>query len=149
LIFTNDILHKLKDLDSKYWVIFMRNYPTLVDESLPFNDNGLCDTAIEVRMLLTKLGETATKRMIYIGFDLVYPFDNLLDWYSWASKIRINKIPHEEYSTIAERISSEIAIMERYLNDNSWDDYKRLTEDIFSTGKHRSKYPKILALTES
>ncbi len=134
-----EILNEFKTLDDEYFKEFVEHYPEpdIGIEKNEFCPHELYEKAIEVQALLTMLGETATDRMKYIGFDLLYSFDNPVDWYNWKENIKKRKVPHSIYFSIAVRMESEIKRMQQYIKKNSWDTYCALSESDFLVSKER------------
>ena len=136
-----DILNEIKVLDKEYFDIFMKEYPLLISKEKEqiFGSAELIEKAIEIQVLVTLLGETALKRMNYLGFNYIYPFDNPVDWYNWKENIINNKVSHTIYLSMSLRMVSEIKRMESYLERDNWDAYNQLSESEFLTSKNRYK----------
>lgn len=137
-----DTLTKIRELDKEYWRKFLDNYPTVhyKKDKLFLQDSELCDLSLKVQTLLTMLGDKATARMMYLGFDLVYAFDNPVNWHSWASKIIDNNVDQSNYMTISTEIESEFKRMEYYLENSAWNVYNDLPTELFIDYKSKTKY---------
>lgn len=128
-------LDKLKMLDDEYFKDLMEYYPKIfMKEDTPV-PNNICEKAINVQTLLTMLGETAFARMKYIGFDVLYPFDNPIDSFSWKENVKEKKVPHTLYFSISIRMESELKRMHQYIANDAWDAYCALSESEFLVSK--------------
>ncbi len=90
--------------------------------------------AIEAQVLLASLGQTAVQRLNYVGFDLLFPFSNPVDWYNWKIMIK-EKISAIQY--ISTRVATEFQRIEMHLERKIWDRYCQLSEAEFSVPKGR------------
>ncbi|NIC38633.1 hypothetical protein HBJ58_18325 [Halomonas desiderata] len=127
-------LASLKELDARYFKKFNECYPLYVSEEAErvFGPSELYEMAIEAQVLLTLLGDTAKDRMNYIGFNMLYPFSNPVDWYSWKEKIKDRKVPQSIYFSIGVRMEAEFNRMEQFVERNAWEEYSKLSSSEFS-----------------
>lgn len=134
-------LKKLQELENEYFKLFNKFYPTFYDESKGgiFGPNELYEMAIEVEVLLTSLGPTAVKRLMYIGFDLLFPFNNPVDWFNWKTLIIEKNVSHTIYFSVSTRVATEFKRIELHLENDTWDNYCALSESEFSSSKERYK----------
>jgi len=134
-----DKLQKLKNLENEYFKVFNKCYPTFYDESkgAVFGPSELYKMAIEAEYLLACLGRTAINRMNYLGFDMLFPFNNPVDWFTWKTFIKENSIEHTVYFSISIRLATEIKRMELHLENDAWNEYCELSEHEFSVSKSR------------
>jgi len=132
-------LLKLKELENEYFKKFNQFYPTFYDENKGgvFGPSELYEMAIEAEVLLTSLGKTAVKRLQYLGFDLLFPFNNPVDWYNWKIFIEEKKINHTIYFSVSTRVATEFKRMELHLENDTWESYCELSESEFSVPKER------------
>ena len=109
------ILETFQIAHDKYFDLLLKNYPTIPTKD-PFAEFGppeLCDFAIEVQSCAISLGPKALERLYHLGFDILYPFDNIVDLYNWRAKVKKERIDHTIYSSIAIRIDAELKRMKR------------------------------------
>ncbi len=125
------VIDKFEELDTKYFEQFCKNFPK-VNEEVGFGPNELFEMAIQAQVYLTELGVTAKNRFQYLGFDMMYPFTNPVDWYNWRSEILKKEISHTIYFSIGIRISSEIKRVKKHLEKDCWDAYCQLSPSDFS-----------------
>lgn len=134
-------LKKLREVENEYFKLFNKFYPTFYVESKDgvFGPNELYEMAIEAEVLLTSLGPTAVKRLMYIGFDLLFPFNNPVDWFNWKTLIIEKNISHTIYFSISTRVATEFKRIALHLENDTWDNYCALNESEFSSSKERYK----------
>ena len=132
-------LSKLKALEEEYFSKFNQYYPGFYDQKPGevFGPNEIYEMAIEAEVLLSELGSTAVKRLQYIGFGLLFPFSNPVDWFNWKTAITERRISHTIYFSISMRVVTEFKRMEIHLQNNTWDKYCELSESEFSVSKNR------------
>jgi hypothetical protein len=135
------ILEDLKSLDDEYFKKFMEFYPLYLTKEKEgiFGPSELFEMAISAQVLLTELGDTAIARMKYLGFDLMYPFDNPVDWFNWKEEIQKNNVPQSVYFSISLRMSSEFNRMFQHVERDTWDVYCQLSGNEFLVSKERYK----------
>jgi hypothetical protein len=135
----DNALKKFKELDGNYFKKFNEYYPLFLSEEKQgiFGPSELFEMALEAQVLVAILGDTAIRRMNYVGFDLLYPFNNPVDWYNWKEKIKERKVPQSIYFSIGIRISAEINRIEQFLEFDAWDSYSRLSSSDFSVSCDR------------
>lgn len=136
------ILETLQSTQDKYVSLLMKSYPTFPSDSLyaDFGPPELCDLATQAHACAVALGTTATKRLFYIGFDVLYPFDNPVDLYSWRSNTKNNRVDHAMYLSIALRIDSEIKRMRQIIQFGGEAAYDELPTDLLLVSKDRYEF---------
>lgn len=142
------ILDALQAAHDKYFRLLLENYPLFPKEG-PFADFGppeLCDLAVEVHSCAIALGPKARERLFYLGFDLLYPFDNPVDLFNWRVRVKKENIDHTTYASIAIRIDSELKRMRRVFALGGEAAYEVLPDDAFLVSKNR--YKSVAAPTE-
>lgn len=134
-------LKKLREFENEYFKLFNKFYPTFYVESKDgiFGPNELYEMAIEAEVLLTSLGPTAVKRLMYIGFDLLFPFNNPVDWFNWKTLIIEKNVSRTIYFSISTRVATEFKRIALHLENDTWDNYCELSESEFSSSKERYK----------
>lgn len=144
-----DVVEELKGLDQEYFKLFMEYFPSCLTKEKEgiFGPTDLFERAIKAQTLLTMLGETATRRMNYIGFGLMYPFDNPVDWFNWKEEVKKRNIPISVYFSISIRMTSEFNRMRLYLEGEAWEQYTSLSESAFLVSKDR--YSELFSTEES
>ena len=132
-------LTKLRKLENNYFKKFNEYYPGYVSSEKEgvFGPSELYEMAIEAQVLLTSLGVTAVKRLNYLGFDLLFPFNNPVDWYNWKELVKKNKIHNTMYFSVSTRIATEFERMEQHINNGTWESYCNLSESDFSVPKEQ------------
>lgn len=132
-------LRALRELENKYFQKFNQFYPTFVSKEQEgvFGPSELYEMVIEAQVLLASLGQTAVKRLNYVGFDLLFPFSNPVDWYNWKIMIKEKDISHTIYFSISTRVATEFQRIEMHLERKIWDSYCQLSEAEFSVPKGR------------
>jgi hypothetical protein len=90
--------------------------------------------------LLNSLGKTAKKRFEYIGFNLLGPFDNPVDHYNWREFVKKRQIHNTIYLSIITRIDSEIERVKKFIENDSFDMYHKLSESEYLTSKDKYDY---------
>ncbi|HFE37184.1 MAG TPA: hypothetical protein ENK06_02035 [Gammaproteobacteria bacterium] len=132
-------LTKLRRLENNYFKKFNEYYPGYVspEKEGVFGPSELYEMAIEAQVLLTSLGVTAVKRLNYLGFDLLFPFNNPVDWYNWKELVEKNKIYNTMYFSISTRIATEFERMEQHIKNGTWESYCNLSESEFSVPKEQ------------
>ncbi|ENG7521923.1 hypothetical protein ABVD55_005160 [Vibrio harveyi] len=132
-------LRALRELENKYFQKFNQFYPTFVSKEQEgvFGPSELYEMAIEAQVLLASLGQTAVKRLNYVGFDLLFPFSNPVDWYNWKIMIKEKDISHTIYFSISTRVATEFQRIEMHLERKIWESYCQLSEAEFSVPKDR------------
>jgi hypothetical protein len=134
-----DILKNLKRAHDEYFKLFLSTYPTKhpITEQSRFGDPHTCELATAAQAYLIALGSSAQHRMIRLGFDLLYPFNNIVDQYNWRSKIILDDISFTTFASIAIRIDSEIEIIEKIISMQCLDNYNTIPETLFAQSKSR------------
>jgi hypothetical protein len=134
-----DILNNFKRAHDEYFKLFLSTYPTTppITEHSGFGDPHTCELATEAHACLIALGSSAQNRMIRLGFDLLYPFNNIVDQYNWRSKIISNEISFTTFASIAIRIDSEIEIIEKIISMKHFENYEAIPETLFTQSKSR------------
>lgn len=135
-----NILHKLKQAHDEYFKLLLDTYPTKhpITEDSSFGNPRSCELAVEAQSCLVALGVGAQNRMIAIGFDILYPFNNIVDQYSWRKNVIAKDVSFTNFASIAIRLDAEIQIIENILEMDAGDQY-----DIFPTGmfiESKSRY---------
>jgi len=140
----NDIESKIdefKEHSDSYFKLLMENYPKQSgadwEDAGLFGSQELYERTIEAQMMLARLGETAVSRMMYIGFDFLYPSHNPVDWYDWREKILTRKVPTSIFLSIGLRIDSEFKRMSLHAQGGCWEAYCLLSESEFSVSEER------------
>lgn len=132
-----ETLNELRELQDQYFERFLKEFPFLNKSGniIPCDSNSLFDLVIRAQVLVSILGETARKRLNHIGFDMLYPVDNSVDWYLWAVDVQENETSHTIYCSIAMRIDSELSRMAHFIEKTKWDEYQKLPSDEFLVSK--------------
>ncbi|MEZ8778560.1 hypothetical protein AB6D85_13150 [Vibrio splendidus] len=132
-------LKKLRCIENDYFSKFNEVYPTFVSKEQEgvFGPTVLYEMALEVQVIVASLGPTAVKRLNYIGFDLLFPFNNPVDWYNWKEMIKEKDINHTIYFSISTRVTTELKRIEMHLERKLWNDYCQLSDSEFSVSKER------------
>lgn len=143
------IISKFKQAHNEYFKLLLETYPTKhpITEDSPFGNPRACELAIQTQSCLIVLGAGAQNRMITIGFDLLYPFNNIVDQYNWRSKVIKEEINFTTFASIAIRIDAEIQIMERTFEMDGHNQYNALSDEIFI--KPKSRYLDLLSPTST
>ncbi|WP_371181106.1 hypothetical protein [Xanthomonas sacchari] len=139
-----EIICKLESAHNEYFDLFLKNYPKQSDEDnyRDFGPAKLYELAIEVHACATALGPRAFERLHYVGLDFLYPFDNLVDFYSWRVNVKKNDVSHTIYAAIAIRIDSELQRMRRILELGGDIAYDALQKKAFLVSKNRYEITK-------
>ncbi|WP_339531991.1 hypothetical protein [Pseudomonas mucidolens] len=134
-----DVLKKLKLAHDEYFKLLLSTYPTKqpITEHSGFGDPRACELATEAQACLIALGSSAQNRMIRLGFDLLYPYNNIVDQYNWRSKIIADNISFTTFASIAIRIDSEIDIIEKLISMEHSENYDTIPESLFTQSKSR------------
>jgi hypothetical protein len=132
-----DNLTKLRELENRYFKKFNECYPGYIplEKEGVFGPSELYEMAIEAQVLLTSLGGTAIKRLNYVGFDLLFPFNNPVDWYNWKELVKKKKIHNTMYFSVSTRIATEFERMEQHITNGTWESYCKLSASEFSVPK--------------
>jgi hypothetical protein len=125
-----EILDTLESAHGEYFRLLLKTYPARPGApSAPAAEFGppeLCDLAIGAQSAAIALGPVAIRRLIHLGFDLLYPFDNPVDLFNWRVHVREQRIDHSLFAAIAIRIESEIKRMRLVLKMNGEREYDAL-----------------------
>ncbi|WP_155416961.1 hypothetical protein [Chromobacterium violaceum] len=133
------VIDLLQTAHDKYFDLLLKNYPTLSSKA-PFEGFGppeLCELAIEAHSCAIALGPAIRERLFYLGFDILYPFDNPVDLYGWHSYVKENNVAHSVYASIAIRIDSELKRIRRVFVLSRGAAYDAVPPDIFLVSKER------------
>ncbi|MFW9266218.1 hypothetical protein ACLK1G_03365 [Pseudomonas sp. NR3] len=133
------ILDAFEAAHDKYFHLMLEHYPTFrtAEPNGGFGPPELITLAIEAHSCAIALGPKALKRLCYLGLDVLYPFDNIVDLYNWRVKVKKEKIEHTTYASIAIRIDSEIDRMRRVFSLGAYDSYEALPTEEFLVSKLR------------
>ena len=136
-----DILNKLEKCLEKYFSIFIEYYPDALSmkDSRDFAPGDLYQLTIEAHCLTAILGKSCVERLNYVGFDEYISFDNPVDWYNWAAKVRELKIPKEVYLSISIRIDSELKRIRFLIENEQFNSYENLKYSNYLKPKERYK----------
>jgi len=131
-------LDEFKEASDTYFKKFNEFYPLFKKgvEGI-FGPSELYELALKAQCLVGMLGPTATRRLKYVGFGMLFPFDNPVDWYEWKEAIVRRSIPQSIYFSIAIRLDSEIARIRFFLDRGKWDDYQLLSDSEYLVSKER------------
>lgn len=134
-----EIVKKFKSAHDAYFKLLVENYPTTspVTEDSRFGKPQACELATEAQACLIALGTSAQNRMIRLGFDLLYPYNNIVDQFNWRSKIISEDISFTTFASIAIRIDSELQIIEKLIAMESCEKYDAIPEILFTQSKSR------------
>lgn len=135
------IIEAFQTAHDEYFRLFLKNYPS-IPSCAPFADFGppeLCNLAIEVHSCAIALGTSARERLLYLGLELLYPFDNPVDHFNWRAFVKNENINHTTYASIAIRIDSELKRMRRVFELGGEVSYDAVPSDIFLVSKTRYK----------
>lgn len=135
------IIEAFQTAHDEYFRLLLKHYPS-IPSSAPFADFGppeLCNLAIEVHSCAIALGTTARERLVYLGLELLYPFDNPVDHFNWRASVKKESINHTTYASIAIRIDSELKRMRRVFELGGDASYDAVPSDIFLVSKTRYK----------
>lgn len=134
-----EVLKKFKLAHDEYFKLLLSTYPTKspITEHSGFGDPRICELATEAQACLIALGSSAQNRMIRLGFDLLYPYNNIVDQYNWRSKIIADDISFTTFASIAIRIDSEIEIIEKLISMACSENYDEIPESLFTQSKSR------------
>ncbi len=140
-----EITTLLQQAHNKYFDLLMKCYPGIPDNSHHTNlgPPELCELAIEVHSCAIALGQSALDRLLYLGLDLLYPFDNPVDHYNWRFQIKSGNIPHTTYAAIAIRIDSEISRIRRIYELGGESIYDNLPVNVVLVSKDRYSAKKV------
>ena len=133
------VVDALQTAHDRYFRLLLENYP-LLHQSGPLADFGppeLCELAIEAHSCAISLGSIARERLIHLGFDLLYPFDNPVDLYNWRARVKAKQIDHTVYSSIAIRIDSELKRIRRTVELDGGSGYEGLPTGVFLVSSDR------------
>ncbi|MFZ4550236.1 MAG: hypothetical protein ACOYNB_00300 [Aquabacterium sp.] len=140
-----EVVDLLQAAHNGYFKILMENYPSANrDDTHTFAAFGppeLCELATEVHACAIALGKEARDRLLYIGLDVLYPFDNPVDLYNWRSHVLAKKIDHTIYASIAIRIDGELKRLRRALELGGMQAYAGLAPDVLLVSKARYQSP--------
>lgn len=136
-----EILEALQAAHNEYFSLMMRNYPTNPSDGLfvDFGPPEMCELAIEVQACAIALGSSALVRLEHLGLSILYPFDNAVDLYNWRRYVKVNRIDHATYASIAIRIDSELKRLRRTLELGGGLGYEALPKELFIVSKDRYK----------
>lgn len=134
-----DILTNFKQAHDEYFKLLLSTYPTKlpITEQSRFGDPHACELATEAQACLIALGSSAQNRMLRLGFDLLYPYNNIVDQYNWRSKIISDETNFTTFASIAIRIDSEIEIIKRIILMECFENYDMASETLFTQSKSR------------
>lgn len=134
-----DIVKNFKQAHDEYFKLLLSTYPTKlpITEQSRFGDPHTCELATETQACLIALGSSAQNRMIRLGFDLLYPYNNIVDQYNWRSKIISDDISFTTFASIAIRIDSEIEIIKKVISMERFENYDAIPETFFTQSKSR------------
>lgn len=134
-----EVLKRFKLAHDEYFKLLLRTYPTKppITEHSGFGDPHACELATEAQACLIALGSSAQNRMIRLGFDLLYPYNNIVDQYNWRTKIISDDISFTTFASIAIRIDSEIDIIEKLISMACSENYDAIPESLFTQSKSR------------
>lgn len=134
-----EVLKKLKLAHDEYFKLLLSTYPTKppISENSGFGDPRACELAIEAQACLIALGSSAQNRMVRLGFDLLYPYNNIVDQYNWRTKIISDNTSFTTFASIAIRIDSEIDIIEKLISMERSENYDAIPESLFTQSKSR------------
>lgn len=132
-------LEALQVVHDKYFNLMLEHYPLILREgtSAKFGPEELCYLAIEAHCYAIALGSKALDRLFHLGFDLLYPFDNPVDHFNWREKVKLEKIDHTTYASIAIRIDAELKRIRRVHSLNAFSEYEAVPTEIFLVSKQR------------
>lgn len=135
------ILDALQSAHDDYFKVFLEHYP-LIPRGAGFAEFGspkIFDLAIEVHSCVIALGPTVRERLFYLGLDLLYPFDNPIDYFNWSLLVKKEKIDHTTYASIAIRIDSELKRIRKIFQLKCEGAYEMVPADAFLVSKMRYK----------
>ena len=134
-----DIVKNFKQAHDEYFKLLLSTYPTKlpITEQSRFGDPHTCELATQAQACLIALGSSAQNRMIRLGFDLLYPYNNIVDQYNWRSKIISDDISFTTFASIAIRIDSEIEIIKKVISMERFENYDTVPETLFTQSKSR------------
>ncbi|MEM5733840.1 hypothetical protein AAEI00_19325 [Shewanella algae] len=138
-----EFLEEFKGKFNQYFDLFLLEYPncakhvkarceaeegtvvTQVAGELMYGEHPIYSLAIECQAMSMCLPQNILFRLNQLGLSEVLPFDNVVDWYSWYEKQRLNNESPDKYTTIFFRLNSEI---ERIILACSYSDFDRYAE---------------------
>ncbi|QXH35436.1 hypothetical protein [Pseudomonas muyukensis] len=143
---TMDTLHiigKFRTAHDAYFKLLLDTYPTKapITDSSKLGAPQSCTLATEVQACLVALGPTAQQRMLRLGFDLLYPFNNIVDQYNWRASIIAQNTNFTTFASIAIRIDAELQLIENVLEFSQFSDYQGIPSDLFAESKARYTSP--------
>jgi len=134
-----EILDVFQAAHDDYFRVMLKHYPSFSTGKIfeEFGPSELCDLAIQVHACAIALGASVRNRLLYLGLDLLYPFDNPVDMYNWRVRVKAEKIDHSTYASIAIRIDAELKRLRQVLAFGMDGTYDTLPEDTFLVSKQR------------
>lgn len=134
-----NIVKSLQATHNRYFKLLIDTYPTLQKQgpAADFGRSEQCELAIEAHACAIALGRTAWERLAYIGFDVLYPFDNPVDQYNWRVAVRNNRIDHAIYASVAVRVDAELKRLRRTIELGGEAAYNELPADALLVSKDR------------
>lgn len=127
-----EIIDKFQSSFDRYHKLFLENYPLFSHKEFDFGSRELNDLGIECQAYISMLGSTAKERMKYVGFNQLFAFDNVVDWYNWKLWVNENEVDHTQYLSISMRIETELRRMRFFLKEDMWDAYCNLQANEYS-----------------
>lgn len=140
-----EIVDMLQTAHNGYFKMLMENYPSVRRDSestfAVFGPPELCELATEVHACAIALGKEARDRLLYVGLDVLYPFDNPVDLYNWRAHVLAKKIDHTVFASIAIRIDGELKRLRRALELGGENAYAGLAPEVLLVSKSRYQLP--------
>jgi len=135
-----EILDTFESAHGEYFRLLVKTYPSPVDTAPAapaFGPPELCELAIQAQAAAIALGPAAIGRLLHLGFDLLYPFDNPVDQHIWRAHVRDHAIDRTLYAAIAIRVESEIKRMRLVFKMEGDGAYEALADDTLLVSKRR------------
>ena len=139
-----EILDTLESAHGEYFRLLVKTYPTPADTAPAapaFGPPELCELAIQAQAAAIALGPAAIGRLLHLGFDLLYPFDNPVDQHNWRAHVRDHAIDRTLYAAIAIRVEAEIKRMRLVFKMEGDGAYEALADDTLLVSKQRYLAP--------
>ncbi|WP_460417968.1 hypothetical protein [Pseudomonas sp. microsymbiont 2] len=134
-----NVINQFKTAHGAYIRLLLETYPTKhpITDNSKLGDPQSCALAVQVQSCLIALGPTAQQRMLRLGFDLLYPFNNIVDQYNWRASIIEQNTNFTTFASIAIRIDAELQLIENVLKLSDYSDYEGIANDLFAQSKTR------------
>lgn len=133
------VIEQFQTAHDAYFKLLLETYPTkhpITDHS-KLGDPRSCALAVQVQSCLIALGPTAQQRMLRLGFDLLYPFNNIVDQYNWRASIIEQNTNFTTFASIAIRIDAELRLIKNVLTLSDYGNYEGIASDLFAQSKTR------------